>query len=126
MVYKTEAKWLGKGDVILWLKKVDFEAKEFWTAEIEDTMQNEVKLRRFLRRAPVRPSQTHPASRHCANRVASRAPHLKLHRLHGQYDGITIVVAYPATSNSGLYLSDTRGSLTKYTTRGTRHFERKQ
>lgn len=31
-----EAKWLGKGNMVLWLKEVDFGATEFWIADASD------------------------------------------------------------------------------------------
>lgn len=105
-----EAKWLGKGDLVLWLKDVDFGATEFWVADTEDAKQNYVNLKTLSKRASVGSSCTQPASGYCAGRIDAKGSHLKLQRLHDQYDDIAIAVACPATSNGSLYNPDTEGS----------------
>lgn len=102
-----EAKWLGKGNLVLWLKDVDFGATEFWVADAEDARQNNVNL--ISKRASVGSSCAQPAIGYCAGRINARAAHLKLHRLHNQYDDIAIAVACSATSNGSLYNPDTEG-----------------
>ncbi|KAF6227779.1 hypothetical protein HO173_011997 [Letharia columbiana] len=106
----TEAKWLGKGDLVLWLKDVDFGATEFWIADAEDAGQNYVNFKTLSKRASVGSSCTQRGSGYCARRISAKASHLKLHRLHGQYDDIAIAVACSATSNGSLYNHDTEGS----------------
>lgn len=109
----TEAKWLGKEDLVLWLKDVDFGATEFWIADAEDAGQNYVKLKTLSRRASVGPLCAQPASGYCAGRIDAKASHVKLHRLRDQYDDIAIAVACPATSNGSLFNPDTEGSTSK-------------
>lgn len=106
-----EATWLGKGDLVLWLKDVDFGATEFWIADAEDAGQNYVNLKTLSKRASVGPSCTQPASGYCAGRIGAKASHLKLHRLHDQYDDIAIAIACPATANGSLYNPDTEESI---------------
>lgn len=92
---------------MLWLKDVDFGATEFWVADAEDARQNNVNL--ISKRASVGSSCTQPASGYCAGRINARVAHLKLHRLHNQYDDIAIAVACSATSNGSFYNPDTEG-----------------
>ena len=79
-------------------------------------IQTKVKLRRVLRKASLGPPWTHPASRSCAGGTSTRASHLKLHSLNGQYDNTVIAVASPAASNDRPYNSDTGDHMMKYTT----------
>ena len=104
-----EAKWLGKGGLVLWLKDVDFGATEFWIADTEDVGQESVYLETSSR-ASIGPLYTQPASRHRAGRINAKASHLKVRRLHDQYDDIAIAVACPATSNGSLFNSEREGS----------------
>lgn len=106
-----EATWLGKGGLVLWLKDVDFGATEFWIADAEDAGQNYVNLKTLSKRASTGSSCTQPASGYCAGRISAKAFHLKLHRLHDQYDDIAIAVACPATANGSLYNPSTEGSM---------------
>ena len=102
-----EARWLGKGGLVLWLKDVDFGATEFWIADTEDAGQEKETS---SNRASVGLSYTQPASRHRAGRINAKASHLKVRRLHDQYDDIAIAVACPATSNGSLFNSEREGS----------------
>lgn len=95
---------------MLWLKDVEFGATEFWIADAADAEQSHLGLRRLSKRASVEFSYTQPASGYCAGRINAMASHLRLHRLHGQYDDISIAVNCPATSNGSLYNPDTEGS----------------
>lgn len=95
---------------MLWLKDVDFGATEFWIADAEDAGQSYVNLKTLSKRASVGSSYTQPANGYCAGRISAKASHLKLHRLHGQYDDIAIAVTCSATSNGSLYNPDTEGS----------------
>lgn len=105
----NEVKWLGRGDLVLWLKDVDFGATEFWIADAEDAGQKYVTLK-TSKRASVASSYTQPGSGYCAGRIGAKASHLKLHRLHDQYDDIAIAVACPTIANGSLYNPDAEGS----------------
>lgn len=104
-----EAKWLGKGDFVLWLKDVDFGATEIWIADAADAGQNNVNLETLSKRASVELSSTQPTSGYCAGRIRAKASHVKLHRLRDKDDDIAVAVACPVTSNGSLYNPDTEG-----------------
>lgn len=108
-----EATWLGKDDLVLWLKDVDFGATEFWIANARDVGQNYVNLKTLSKRASVGSSCTQPARGYCAGRISTKAFHLKLHKLHNQYDDIAIAVACPATSNGSLYNPEAEGLISE-------------
>ena len=108
--WDKDVKWFGKGDLVLWLKDIEFGATEFWIADAEDVGQDFVNLKTLSRRASVGPSCMRAASGYCAGRIGAKASHLKLHRLRNQHDDIAIAVACPATSNGSLYNPDTDGS----------------
>lgn len=95
---------------MLWLKDVDFGATEFWIADAEDAGQSYVNLNTLSKRSSVGSSCTQRGSGYCAGSISAKASHLKLHRLHGQYDDVAIAVACSATSNGSLYNHDTEGS----------------
>ena len=105
-----EATWLGKEDLVLWLKDVELGATEFWIADVQDVGQKYVNPKTLLDRASVGSSCIQPASGYCAGRIDAKAFHLKVHRLHNQYDDIAISVACPATSNGSLYKPDIEGA----------------
>ena len=95
---------------MLWLKDVELGATEFWIADVQDVGQKYVNPKTLLNRASVGSSCIQPASGYCAGRIDAKAFHLKVHRLHNQYDDIAISVACPATSNGSLYNPDIEGA----------------
>lgn len=105
-----EATWLGKQDLVIWLKDVESGATEFWIADAQDVGQNYVNLKTLLKTASVGSSCILPASGYCAGRINAKASHPKLRRLHNQYDDIAIAVACPTTSNGSLCNPDIEGS----------------
>ena len=99
-VRDKEAKWLGVGNNVVWLKEVDHGATEVWIGDVDDVQREYVDLK----------SLTHPASRHCAGRIGAKASHLKLQKLQDQHEDIAIAVACPSTSNGAMYNSVTDAS----------------
>ena len=88
---------------------MDFGATGFWIADAEDAGQKYVILKTF-KRASVASSYTQPASGYCAGRIGAKASHLKLHRLHDQYDDIAMAVACPTIANGSFYNPDVEES----------------
>ncbi len=108
-----EATWLGKDDLVLWLKDVDFGATEFWIADAEDTAQNCVNRTTLSKRTSLEASWMQPATGHCAGRISAKPFYLKLHTLYDKYikyDDIAIAVACPTTSTGSLYNPGTEKS----------------
>lgn len=106
----VEARWLGNGNQVIWLKEVGFGATEIWIADADNTEQTYVNLTMRSNPNPPLEQFSVPISSHCAGRIQRRATQFKVHRLRNQYyDDIAIAIACPATPDGELY-NETSGT----------------
>lgn len=107
-----EARWLGKGNQVIWLKAVDFGATEIWIADVDDTGQIYMDTTTVAAMGSRTGSVSQPLGSYRAGRISACASYLKVHRLRNQYDDIAIAIACPTTSSGAQYNVQTSGMAT--------------